>query len=112
MKLRNKTRRARQATPPGPRRPRGDTYWILKLAVGDKSWDLVCVPHRDMIAGMVADGIGNYIGEIAGLPADSEMLDAQTEAGRVLQNENRFEAAGGTFTIGQVFWVDEDAGGA
>lgn len=110
MRPGHKTRRARRATPPGPRRPRGDVYWILKLVIGERSWDLVCVPHRDMLAGMVGEGIGNYVSEIAGLPVDCEALDAQVAAGKMLENENRAEIAGGaTFTVSQVFWVDEDA---
>lgn len=101
-----KTRRKHNVTP--VRRLRGDVYFILKLKLTDADFDLITVPHRDMICKIVQEGVGNYIGSIDGLPDDCPLLDANKDAATALETLNIWSNELGTFKIGIVYWVDED----
>ena len=102
-----KTRRNRNVTPVNKvKRDRGDVYFVLKMKLEDTWYDLVVVPHRDMISNMILEGVGNYIGNIEGVPADCPLLDANEDAGKALITLNEWTSDKGAFKVGTIFWVD------
>ena len=108
-----KTRRNRNVTPVNKvKRERGDVYFLLKmkLTTTDTWYDLVVVPHRDMIPNMILEGVGNYIGDIEGVPAYCPLLDANEVAAKELITLNEWSNSEGAFKVGTIFWVDADAG--
>ena len=108
-----KTRRHRNATPPHKKetqkRERGDVYFLLKIQLNDVWYDLLTVPHRDMIPNIVLEGVGNYIGEIEGIPADCPLLDGNEDAAKTLETLNIWSSSLGNFKIGTVYWIDVDS---
>jgi len=106
-----KTRRRHNVTPIAKKRDRADIYYTLKLHIKDqnKSFDLLVVPHRDMILNIINEGIGSFIGTIDGLDSNCPLLDENKEAGKVLELEDVWSNDIGSYTIGKIYWVDEES---